>query len=222
MAWQRPPPSSPGSGGGAPFGRRAEPAAGASPLTQGPIPRAEAPPWPRPARADRLFPPGTVAGSDPIRVPRFGGGIAVGVFLVLAGIVVLSQHGLLAGPGGQEPVHEAGPRRGPPHVVRATTRPGVYSELSVVDGQKGGYAGQFVHSVKGVLHVEGRHVCARPLLYLNGRLMVRGYLRCGCETLRFNAWSTTRELPYYGPKGATFSLTWTDAWSRAHPAWKFQ
>jgi hypothetical protein len=77
----------------------------------------------------------------------------------------------------------------------------------------------FAEQVEGLT---GRHVCARPLLYLNGRLMVRGYLRCGCETLRFNAWSTTRELPWEGPKGATFSLVWTDPWSRKHPAVKFQ
>jgi hypothetical protein len=220
MAWQRPPPSSPRLRVGDPLGRWAEPAPGARPTVEGPIPRTQGPVWPT-AGPEPVYPPGTVLGSSPYRVPRFGGGTALGVFLVIASLVLLSDRGLLD-PGAEEPVHEAGPRRGPPHVVRATTRPGVWSELSVVDGQRGGYRGQFVHSVKGRLHVEGRHVCARPLLYLNGRLMVRGYLRCGCETLRFNAWSTTRELPYYGPKGATFSLVWTDRWSRAHPAWRFQ
>jgi hypothetical protein len=122
----------------------------------------------------------------------------------------------------REPAHIAGPRRLPPHRVRAVTRPGVWSELEFTDGPIGAYEGQWVHAVRGYLYVKGRRLCARPLLYLNGRLWIRGYWRCGRERLWFIAWSSTREMQWYGPKGAVFELVWTDPWSRAHPRYKWQ
>ena len=141
----------------------------------------------------------------------------------LAGLAVLVYKAQPSALGAeQEPVHVAGPRRGPPHVVRATTRPGVWSELSVTYGQEGSYKGQFLHAVTGRLHVDNQTICARPELYLNGKLLIRGYARCGCGEINFIAWTSTRELPWFGPKGATFELVWTDRWSRKHPTYKFQ
>jgi hypothetical protein len=147
--------------------------------------------------------------------------VLLAVWLAGLGILVYKAQPSALG-AESEPVHVAGPRRGPPHVRRATTRPGVWSELAVTDGQLGGYRGQYLHAVTGRLHVDNQTVCARPKLYLNGKLLIRGYSRCGCGEINFIAWTSTRELPWYGPKGATFELEWTDPWSRAHPTYKFQ
>jgi hypothetical protein len=149
--------------------------------------------------------------------------VTVLLALWLAGLGILVYKAQPSALGAEsEPVHVAGPRRGPPHVVRASTRSGVWSELAVTDGQEGSYKGQFVHAVTGKLHVDNQTVCARPKLYLNGELFIRGYSRCGCGEISFIAWTSTRELPWYGPKGATFELVWTDPWSREHPRYKFQ
>ena len=152
------------------------------------------------------------------RRPRRRGVLATVVVLVLA----LAALQPILNDLTREPAHIAGPRRLPPHRIIAVTRPGVWSELEFTDGPVGTYEGQWVHAVRGYLHVKGRYLCARPKLFLNGRLWIRGYWRCGWETLWFIAWSHTKEMPWYGPAGATFELVWTDPWSRAHPRYKWQ
>ena len=197
------------------------------PRFEGPIPmRAPL----REAAWDRLGPADPAAWLDPAtyrppprrrRRPRLGP-LPWLLVLAIAAVMVANVLQPVLRDLTEEPAHIAGPRRLPPHRVRAVTRPGVWSELEVTDGPEGTYRGQWIHAVRGYLFVKGRCVCARPKLYLNGRLWIRGYYRCGYQKLWFIAWSSTREMPWYGPDGAVFELVWTDRWSRAHPRYKWQ
>jgi len=150
------------------------------------------------------------------------GRLATVVIVGAALVMVITALQPILGDLLEQPTHDVGPRRLPPHRIYAVTRAGVWSELEFTDGPVGTYTGQWVHAVRGYLHVEDRFLCARPKLFLNGRLWIRGYWRCGWEDLWFIAWSHTKEMPWYGPGGATFELVWTDCYSRAHPRYKWQ
>ena len=164
------------------------------------------------------------AGYRPPRRPRARRSSPLANVVLMGAALVMLAGALqpLLGDLLEEPTHIAGPRRLPPHRIVAVTRPGVWSELEFTDGPVGTYAGQWVHAVRGYLFVKGRYLCARPKLYLNGRLWIRGYRRCGYQKLWFIAWSHTKQMPWYGPGGATFELVWTDWYSRAHPRYKWQ